>query len=81
MKPKKLLMIGVAAFLAGVALAQQTNAPRSREGDVSHLTVISGHPLLAEAAMNAVEQWKYKPLLLNGNPVEIQTTIVVRFHM
>jgi TonB family protein len=53
----------------------------SREGDVSHLEVISGHPLLAEAALNAVKQWKYKPYFLNGNPVEIESTILVRFHM
>jgi TonB family protein len=53
----------------------------SREGDVSHLAVISGHPLLADAATNAVKQWKYKPYLLNGNPVEIESTIKIQFHM
>jgi TonB family protein len=53
----------------------------SREGDVSHLEVISGHPLLAEAATKAVKQWKYKPYSLNGNPVEIESTIKVQFHM
>jgi TonB family protein len=53
----------------------------SREGDVSHLAVISGHPLLADAATNAVKRWKYKPYLLNGNPVEIESTIKIQFHM
>jgi protein TonB len=43
------------------------------------LKLISGHPLLAPAAMAAVKQWKYAPLMLNGDPVEVETTIDVNF--
>jgi TonB family protein len=53
----------------------------SREGDVSQMIVISGHPLLAVAARDAVKQWKYKPYLLNGNPVEVDTEAVVDFSL
>lgn len=50
-----------------------------KEGDVSELQVISGHPLLVEAALGAVRQWRYRPTLLNGFPVEVETTIAVSF--
>jgi periplasmic protein TonB len=51
----------------------------SKEGDVSELEVVSGHPLLVEAALGAVRQWRYRPTLLNGFPVEVETTITVSF--
>jgi protein TonB len=51
----------------------------SKEGDVQSVNVISGHPLLQQAAIDAVSQWKYKPTLLNGQPVEVVTTITVNF--
>jgi TonB family protein len=50
-----------------------------REGNIEELTLVSGHPLLAESAIKAVRQWKYKPFLLNGNPVEVETTITVKY--
>ncbi len=50
-------------------------------GEVTNLTVVSGHPLLVQAAMDAVHLWKYKPYLLNGNPAEVDTVIRVKFHM
>jgi TonB family protein len=50
-----------------------------KEGSVSNLELISGHPTLAEAAIEAVKQWKYRPYLLNGNPVEVETQIQVNF--
>lgn len=50
-----------------------------KEGNVYHVELISGHPLLAPAAIEAVEQWKYKPYLLNGNPVEVETQVQVNF--
>jgi TonB family protein len=50
-----------------------------RDGAVENLTVISGDPLLATAAMDAVKQWVYQPTLLNGNPVEVETEIDVNF--
>jgi protein TonB len=41
--------------------------------------VLEGPPLLIQAALDAVKQWVYKPTLLNGNPVEIETTIDINF--
>ena len=52
-----------------------------QDGSVESLEVISGHPLLVRAAMDAVQQWKYKPTLLNGEPVEVDTTIDVIFSL
>jgi protein TonB len=43
--------------------------------------VLSGDPQLAHAAVEAVKQWKYKPYLLNGEPVEIQTQVTVKFKL
>lgn len=53
----------------------------SKEGKMIRLTPVQGDPLLAQAAMEAVQQWEYKPYLLNGNPVEVETTVTVRFRM
>jgi len=50
-----------------------------KEGNVYNVELISGHPLLAPAAMAAVRQWKYKPYLLNGMPVEVETQVQVNF--
>lgn len=52
-----------------------------RQGSVKNLRVISGHPLLIERALEAVRQWRYKPTLLNGVPVEVITCITVRFNL
>ena len=51
----------------------------SKDGSIQHLEVISGHPLLVPAALEAVKQWVYQPTLLNGEPVEVQTQIDVNF--
>lgn len=53
----------------------------SKEGNITELKVVSGHPLLADAAREAVKQWKYTPFTLNGRPVEVETVITVRFEM
>jgi protein TonB len=50
-----------------------------KNGDVVSLALISGDPLLAPAALEAVKQWKYKPYLLNGQPVTVETTVIVNF--
>lgn len=50
-----------------------------KSGNVVDLKVMRGHPLLAQAAMDAARQWKYRPYLLNGEPVEIETTILIQF--
>jgi periplasmic protein TonB len=51
----------------------------SKTGDIQNLRLISGHPMLAPAAIEAVKQWKYKPYLLNGEPVEVDTQVQVNF--
>lgn len=51
----------------------------SKDGSIQNLQLISGHPMLAPAAIEAVKQWKYKPYLLNGEPVEVETTVQVNF--
>jgi protein TonB len=51
----------------------------SKEGSIESLRVISGHPLLTSAAMDAVKQWKYLPTMLDREPVEVVTTVTVTF--
>ena len=50
-----------------------------KDGHVNNLHLISGPPLLVQAAMQAVQQWVYRPTLLNGEPVDVITTIDVNF--
>jgi protein TonB len=50
-----------------------------KDGRVAQLEVMSGHPLLVKAALEAVKQWLYRATLLNGDPVEVDTTITVTF--
>jgi periplasmic protein TonB len=51
----------------------------SREGKIENLRVLSGHPLLVQAAMDAVRQWRYRPYYLNDEPVEVETQVTVNF--
>jgi protein TonB len=51
----------------------------SKDGTIEELKLVSGHPLLVQAAMDAVKQWRYQPTMLNGVPVEVITTIDVNF--
>jgi len=53
----------------------------SKEGTVENLRVVSGHPMLVEAALNAVRQWQYRPYLLNGEPVEVESAVTVIFQL
>jgi protein TonB len=64
------------ARIQGSVLLQ---AEISKMGDIQNLRLISGHPMLAPAAIEAVKQWKYKPYLLNGEPVEVETQVQVNF--
>jgi periplasmic protein TonB len=50
-----------------------------KDGAIQNLHVISGHPLLTQSALDAVKQWRYKPYILNGEPVEVDTQITVNF--
>ena len=52
-----------------------------REGNIENLQLVSGHPMLAPAAIDAVKHWRYKPFLLNGQPVEVETTVTVTFQL
>lgn len=51
----------------------------SKDGSIENLQLVSGHPMLAPAAIEAVKQWKYRPYLLNGEPVEVDTEVQVNF--
>jgi protein TonB len=51
----------------------------SKDGSIQELQYVSGPPLLMKAAMDAVKEWRYKPTTLNGEPVEVDTTIDVVF--
>lgn len=53
----------------------------AKDGTVQQLEVLSGHPLLVQAALDAVRQWRYQPTLLNMEPVEVDTTIDVIFSL
>ena len=51
----------------------------NKNGDVADLSVISGDPMLAKAALVAAKQWKYRPYLLQGQPVEVESQIQMNF--
>ncbi len=65
----------------GIEGSVQLMATISKKGDISAVKVLSGDPSLARAAIEAVKQWKYKPYLLDGVPVEIQTQVTVNFKL
>ncbi|HZQ18769.1 MAG TPA: TonB family protein [Terriglobales bacterium] len=50
-----------------------------KDGTIQNLHVLSGHPLLTQAALDAVKQWRYRPYILNGEPVEVDTQVTVNF--
>jgi periplasmic protein TonB len=66
------------AHIQGVVVLQ---AAISRTGLIENLRVVSGPPMLRQAAIDAVQTWRYKPYLLNGDPVEVETTINVVFNL
>lgn len=76
-EPQYPQMAKVAHIQGEVILA----ATISKSGIIENLHAIGGHPILAQAAMDAVKQWKYKPYMLNGEAVEVETTVKVTFHM
>ena len=51
----------------------------AKDGTIQRLQVLSGHPLLRQAALDAVSQWVYRPTILNGQPVEVEAPIDVIF--
>ncbi len=69
------------ALQARVSGNVMLSAVIGRDGAIANLQVISGHPLLVPAALDAVKQWVYQPTLLNGEPVEVVTQIEVPFRL
>ncbi len=53
----------------------------STEGTIERLHAVTGHPMLIPAAINAVKQWRYRPYILNGDPIEVDTQITVIFSL
>lgn len=70
--------IARAAHISGTVVMQATI---SKTGLIVNLHVLSGSPMLQQTAMEAVRQWRYKPYLLNGEPVEVETEINVIFNL
>lgn len=70
--------IARAIRLTGTVVLQATI---SRTGAIENLQVVSGPEMLQQAAKEAVSQWRYRPYLLNGEPVEVETTVNVEFTM
>src|SRR5437588_8825647 len=66
------------AHISGSVILQ---AVISKQGTIEGLKVMQGHPMLVSNAVEAVKQWRYKPYILNGEPVEVETTITVNFTM
>ncbi len=70
--------IARAARIEGAVILQATI---SKTGTIENLHVVSGPPVLTQSAMDAVAQWRYRPYLLNGQPVEVETTVNVVFKL
>jgi protein TonB len=64
------------AHVSGIVVLEAT---LTREGTVGEIRIVSGNPLLTEAAIRCVKQWRYEPTLLNGTPVAVILTATVRF--
>lgn len=70
--------IAIQARIQGSVVLQAVIA---RDGTIQHLEVLSGHPMLVKAAVDAVHQWRYRPFLLDDQPVEVETQITVNFNL
>jgi protein TonB len=68
--------IGVAMHAEGTVVLTATI---SKTGTIENLRVASGSAILQQAALDAVRTWRYRPYLLNGQPVEVETTVNVTF--
>jgi TonB family protein len=68
-----------AAKLAGIRGTVVVNATISKDGHVKAVRAVKGDPMLIDPAIAAVEQWYYKPTMLNGQPVETETQITLNF--
>ena len=70
-----------AASKAKVEGEVTVNALVGKDGNVLSATVVSGPPLLREAALNAVQQWQYHPYLVSGKPAIKATTAIIEFEL
>jgi protein TonB len=68
--------VAQAIHASGTVVLQATI---SRTGTIENLRVVSGPALLRQAALDAVKQWRYRPYMLNGQPVEVETAVNVEF--
>lgn len=68
------------AAISGIQGQVKLHAIIGRDGRIQSLSAVSGHPLLVRAALEAVEQWRYRPYVLNGEAVEVETLITVNFN-
>ena len=66
---------------ARVSGTVEFSATISRDGRIENLQLLHGHPLLVNAAKEAILQWRYRPTMLNGQPVEVITSIIVSFNL
>ena len=71
----------VPARLARIEGTVVLSALIARDGSIQRLQVQSGHPMLVSAAVDAVRQWRYRPYMLNGEAVEVETQITVNFSL
>lgn len=69
------------AKAARVSGAVVLRAIISKNGEIQRLTVVSGHEMLRNSAVAAVQTWRYRPYLLNGEPTDVETTITVNFSL
>ena len=69
----------ILAKMARIQGAVVLHAVISRQGVIENLEVVSGPPPLTHAAIDAVRQWRYRPYLLNDQPVEVDTEVTVNF--
>lgn len=69
------------AKAAGVEGTVVLQAVISKSGTIEHLQAVSGPPMLQQAAINAVKTWRYRPYLLNDQPIEVETTVSVIFKL
>jgi len=70
--------IALSARIQGVVVLK---AIISKTGEIENLELVTGHPMLVPAALDAVKKWRYRPFLLNGVPVEVETMVTVTFQI
>ncbi|HEY7406408.1 MAG TPA: TonB family protein [Candidatus Angelobacter sp.] len=66
------------AHISGDVILQVTI---DRTGHVTNIVAVQGHPILIQSAMDAVKQWKYRPYVLNGEAVAVESTVKIQYQM